>query len=203
MIEILLFSFSISIDALGYSIGFGSRNVTLKVSQFFVLNLINSLILSLFLWSFSSFKYFFENPTIAKISPILLAIFGACYVFNAFFSKIKPLIIEKFSKYNCKIERKKSNVMLTFNHPSENFLRPLDLSVLFLVFIFENAFSTFVFYSNFNNALLFVLSNFVFHFMFFLLGFNIGKKLVNRIEQHTSFVSGFIFLCLSYVELFL
>lgn len=203
MIEVLLFSLSISIDALGYSIGFGSKNVQIKLSQFLVLNLINSLILSLFLYCFSSFKYFFENPIIAQIGPILLGILGLLNVLNAFFSKFIEKIKDKIINYFKQKNNKNSNKVITKISTENNYLMPIDLLFLFLVFIFENAFSTFVFYTNFTNVILFVFSNFVFHFMFFLLGFNIGKKLAKKVEKHTSFVSGYIFLWLAFIELFL
>ena len=40
MIEVLLFSFSISIDAFGYSLGFGSKNIKINKVDFFILNII-------------------------------------------------------------------------------------------------------------------------------------------------------------------
>lgn len=207
---VLFFSLSISVDALGYSLGFGSKNVTIGLSQFFILNLINTLILTIYLQIFNNFNYIFKNPVIESISPILLGLFGIFYVFKAFYSKIQENngsrsfvksndIKYSFTNYLDKIYNRE----LKKTYPSKNYLLPTDLFMLFLIFVFENAFSTFVFYTTFNNIVLFVLSNFVFHFFFFLLGFNLGKKLASKLNGHTSFVSGYIFLCLSYVELFL
>ena len=56
MLEVLLFSFSISIDAFGYSLGFGSKNIKINKIDFFILNVVNSLILSLLLIIFSNFR---------------------------------------------------------------------------------------------------------------------------------------------------
>lgn len=207
--EVLLFSLSISIDALGYSLGFGSKNVNIGLPQFFVLNLINTTILSLFLFVFSNFEPIFKNHIVSLISPILLALFGTYYVASAFYklivnnksskTKKEPKSTLKFSNFLIKTNNKKLKKMYCVN----NNLSCIDLTMLFLVFIFENAFSTFVFYTSFNNAILFVVTNFIFHFFFFLLGFNLGKKIASKLNNHTSFVSGYIFLTLSYIELFL
>lgn len=235
MIEILLFSLSVSIDAFGYSLGFGSRNINIKLNQFLVLNLINTLVLLLFLSGFSNFEYLFKNPVISKISPFLLAFLGLYYVasgFNGLIYKIKGNKNGKKNKAknNAKSQRKIYNFCNNYSancyeynkenklskiknnkeikkefvglYNAETCLNIIDFLCLFLVFIFENAFSTIVFYSNFNNEVLFVFSNFIFHFLFFMLGFIIGKNIATKINSHTSFLSGYIFLCLAYFELF-
>lgn len=203
--EVLLFSLSISIDALGYSLGFGSKNVIISLPQFFILNLINTIILTIYLQVFFNFEHIFKNPVVEKISPILLAVFGLYYVTSAFYFKLRKLKkTDRINKNNfINFLNKKVSKQYAKTYIKNNYLSPSDLTMLFLVFIFENAFSTFVFYTSFNNAVLFVLTNFIFHFFFFLLGFNLGKKLAEKLNGHTSFISGYIFLCLAYVELFL
>ena len=91
MLEVLLFSFSISIDAFGYSMGFGTRNIKIKRSEFFVLNLINTLILTILLISFSKMSYILNNKIVESMAPILLLLFGAYYVVQSFISLFKQL----------------------------------------------------------------------------------------------------------------
>lgn len=204
---VLLFSLSISIDALGYSMGFGSKNRTLTLGNFFVLNLINTLILALFLQLFSSYEYLFKIAIISKLAPILLGIFGVYNVFISFYRVIKEIKLTKNTQQNTIKNSVNFSKFLMFNFAKKtrdnNYLILTDFLLLFLVFIFENAFSTFVFYTSFNDVLLFILSNFVFHFFFFLMGFNLGKRLAKKLKDHTNFISGYIFLWLSFIELFL
>ncbi|MBQ9793147.1 MAG: hypothetical protein IJW32_05395 [Clostridia bacterium] len=190
MLEVLLFSFSISIDAFGYSMGFGTRNIKIKRSEFFVLNLINTLILTILLISFSKISYILNNKIVESMAPILLLLFGAYYVLQSFISLFKQL-----KNIDC------VNSENVFDNKKDYF-KLSDIFLLFLVFLFENAFSTFVFYTSLNGIFLFVSSNFIFHYLFFLIGFDLGSKIVKKIGFSSSFISGFIFLFLGIFNLF-
>ena len=186
MLEILFFSLSISLDAFGYSLGFGSRKIKVSKLDFFIINLINSTILFFYLLAFSHLTFFFQNSITAKISPILLIFLASYYILTSFKQKI---IIPKNNKLNANLRSE------YFNY--------LDILVLFAVFVFENMFSAFIFYTTFaSNMWFFILSNFFFHYFFFLLGFNIGNKIAKKLCENSNFISGFIFLILGYLELF-
>lgn len=77
MFEVLLFSFSISIDAFGYSVGFGSKNTKLSQIQFLILNLINTGILTLFMLSYPKITFLFASEIVHGMSGyILLVLLG-------------------------------------------------------------------------------------------------------------------------------
>ena len=196
MLEVLLFSFSISIDAFGYSLGFGSKNIKVNKIDFFILNIINSLILSLLLLIFSNFSYVLNNKIVEIISPVLLCLFGLYYLIQSYINLI--MVYNKFKKDNCVNANKKF-----LNIIKNNYFKVADLLLLLSIFIFENAFSTFIFYTSLSNPILFVASNFFFHYMFFIIGFDLGNKIVKRINFNSSFITGYIFLLLGLFEIFL
>lgn len=179
MLEVLLFSFSISIDAFGYSFGFGTRNIKLTKLEFLILNLINTTVLSLMVITFSYIKFLFSCPIVEKISSIALIIFGAYYIFESF----KDIF---FKKQN-------SNGLLLKNN---DYFKVYDFILILTIFIFENAFSSLVFHTSLSNAVLFIFSNFIFHYLFFIIGFDLGAKIIKKININTSFISGFIFVVL-------
>ena len=194
MIEVLLFSFSISIDAFGYSLGFGSRNIKLGKVDFLILNLINSSILTFFLLIFSSIKNLLNASIIEKISPICLLLFGVYYVYQSFYKLFKSLKQKSKNKISVIGEdelsiKTKKHFMLS------------DLLLLLTIFVFENIFSCFVFYTSLSGGVFFVLTNFIFHFMFFTIGFDLGNKIVKKIDFNSSFISGFIFCLLGILNL--
>ena len=185
MLEVLLFSFSISIDAFGYSIGFGTRNIKINKLEFLIINLLNSTILTLLLLTYSKFKHLIENNSlIEKIVPYLLILFGFYYIFSSFVSLFKK-------------HKNKEGVFLK----EDNYFKISDILLLFFVFLCENTFSTFVFYTSLNGVELFVLSNFIFHYLFFVIGFDLGNKIIKKISFNSSFLSGVIFVLLGIFNL--
>ena len=191
MLEVLLFSFSISIDAFGYSMGFGTRNIKIKRLEFLVLNLINSLILSILLISFSNVSYVLNNIIIKSVSPLLLMLFGFYYIIQSFVDLFKNKEIGDNQKQKIFINKK------------EGIFKLWDLMLLLLVFLFENAFSTFIFYTSMTKDIFFfVASNFIFHYLFFLIGFDLGGKIIKKFGFNSSFLSGFIFIFLGIFNLF-
>ncbi len=192
MFEVLLFSFSISIDAFGYSIGFGSRNIKVSKFDFLILNLINTLILTLFFLIYSSIQQVINRFTfLSKVTAILLFCFGCYYLIQAFVSVIKSMLS---NKSETKLENILQRQIKYFNF--------YDFLILLAVFVFENAFSTFIFFSHFSNHVLFIASNFVFHFLFFVIGFDLGNKIVKKISVNTPVITGVIFVILSIMEYF-
>lgn len=189
MLEVLLFSFSISIDAFGYSMGFGTRNIKIRRLEFLILNLINTLILTILLLLFSDESNILNNKIVESMAPILLLIFGLYYVAQSFITLFKEL------KNVCKVSHKD-----LFDKKNDYF-KLSDIFLLLLVFLFENAFSTFVFYTSLSDILLFVASNFIFHYLFFLIGFDLGSKIIEKVGLSSSFISGFIFLFLGIFNL--
>ena len=75
MLQTLIFAFSISIDAFGYSLGFGSRRVKLGVLDFFAVNVLNILILCLFLTIFPYIKFLSESVFLEDMGNYLLLLF--------------------------------------------------------------------------------------------------------------------------------
>lgn len=192
MFEVLLFSFSISIDAFGYSLGFGSRNIKVSKFDFLILNLINTLILTLFFLIYTSVQQIINKFTfLSKVTAILLFCFGCYYLIQSFINVIKKML----SKNN---ELKLENIL----QRQIKYFNFYDLTILLAVFVFENAFSTFIFFSHFTNPVLFIVSNFIFHYLFFVIGFDLGNKIVKRISVNTPVFTGIIFIFLSIVEYF-
>ncbi len=183
MLKTLIFAFSISIDAFGYSFGFGSRKVKLKFADFFALNLLNILILSLFLNIFPYIKFLSEYSYLENLGNVLLLLFGFFY----FFGEIKNLFCEK--KVDKKIKLK-----------GNNFLNFADLLLLFSIFIIENLFSTIVFFAGLSGMFAFVVFTFLFHCMFFVLGFSLGENFVNKLPINSDFVSGSIFILIALIN---
>ncbi len=184
MLQLIIFSISISIDALGYSMGFGSRNVRLTKLEFLLINILNILILSFFLNIFPSIKFLSQSQWLEEISKILLYIFGSYYILMAlkelFFGGKKPFITNK-----CFVIKK-----------TQSFLNFFDF-LLLSIFLIENMFCAIVFYSTFSCAEIFVALIFLFHYLFFIIGFDLGNKIVNFISFDTSFISGVIFILLA------
>ena len=184
MFEVLLFSLSISIDAFGYSFGFGTKNIKVYKKDFLILNLINTLILSLFLALFSRLIFLLKYPIINQIGPILLVFYGWYNIFLSFKAVFKEnIVVNKVN--NCKFKTKSINYFCWY-----------DLLFLLLVFIIENLISTIIFYSEFNNIFLFIFSNFIFNYLFFSIGFDLGSKIIKKIKFDTSIISGCIFVLL-------
>ncbi len=188
MLEVLFFSFSISIDAFGYSLGFGSRNIKLGVKDFLVLNIINILLLSLFLSIFPHIKILSESNFLEDIGSYLLLVFGFYYFILAY----KDLIFELKNGLKAKD--------FTFKERF-NYFNFTDFLILFSIFIIENIFSTFVFFASLSHVEIFVLLTFLFHCVFFVLGFKIGNKIISKVPIDTSFISGSIFILLAVANL--
>ena len=152
--------------------------------DFFTINIINTLILSLFLMLFSRFDILIENELFDKISPFLLVFYGWYNIFVSFKS-----LFPNFDSTE--------NKVLTLIKKGEiNYFCTIDLLFLLLIFIFENLLSTVIFFSQFSNALVFVFSNFIFHYLFFIIGFDLGSKIIKKINFDTSIISGVIFVLL-------
>lgn len=187
MIEVLLFSFSISIDAFGYALGFGTRQIKLSKLEFLILNLINTIILTIMVLAFSYINFILDNPVVEMLSAFALIVFGLFYVIGSFKDLFKDLKKDfKKGPNFCKLH---------------DYFKLTDLLLILCIFIFENAFSSLVFHVSMSNGVLFVLSNFLFHYIFFIIGFDLGAKIVKKVSINTSFISGFIFLILGLVNL--
>ncbi len=189
MFEVLLFSFSISIDAFGYSVGFGSKNTKLTQIQFLLLNLINTGILVLFMSIYPRISVLFASNIVHSLSGYLLLVLG---LYNAVVA-YKSLFVS-LKAYNKNIIPK-----ITFQN---GVFSLVDLSVLLLVFISENIFSTFIFYSTLSLPEFFVLTSFCFHYMFFIVGFDIGLRLKNILPFDTRFVTFVMFILIGLINIF-
>ena len=185
MLGVLFFSISISIDAIGYALGFGSRDVKLTIKQFFLINTLNILILALFLNIFPYISFLANYPFLENLGSYLLLVFGFYYIFLAY----KSLVFD-LKKWN---KQKKYK----FLQKNDDYLHLLDILLLLSIFVIENIFSTIVFYSSLGYKNLFLLFVFVFHSLFFLIGFFMGNRIIKRISLNTSFLSGCIFVLLA------
>ena len=189
MIEVLLFSFSISIDAFGYSVGFGSKNIKLTRIQFLLLNIINTGILVIFMTIYPKITSLFSSKTTHYMGSILLLVLGLYNCFIAF----RTLFVRYFA------HTKKIIIKDRFYN---SFLTLFDLFSLLLVFLSENLFSTFIFYSTLNHAMLFILASFCFHYIFFIVGFDLGLKIKKAFPFDSRFITYNIFIMIALINLF-
>lgn len=189
MIEVLLFSFSISIDAFGYAMGFGTRDIKLSKLEFLILNLINTTILTLMVVCFSYLSFIFQFAIVEKISSLSLILFGIIYIYQAFKQSFEKL------KSTSNLISKKCFLKV------RDYFKFSDLALVLTIFVFENAFSSLIFHTSLTNAVLFVSSNFIFHYLFFIIGFDLGNKIVKKININTSLISGVIFVLLGIFNL--
>jgi putative Mn2+ efflux pump MntP len=184
MLSIIFFAFSLSLDALGYALGFGSRNVKLRFVDFLILNILNVLILSFLfevysLIQFSSFVGFLKS-----FGDYLLLFFGLYYIFLAFKEQF-------FSK-----EKK-----IFFKRSQSSYLTIVDLFLLLSIFFIENIFAVIIFCASFSGKIYFISLIFLFHMFFFLIGFCVGNKVVRNLNLDSSFLSGTIFVVLALINL--
>lgn len=180
MLEVLLFSLSVSLDAFGYSLGFGSKNIKLSRKDFLFLNIANCSILILFLMYYPTLLPLSTSNIARNMGSFLLLVLGSYNIITAYWA-----VFVRFKAYS-KTDLPKNNFQtskLTF----------LDLSILLLVFCFENMFSTFIFYSTLSHIEVFVCSHFIFHYSLFLLGSEVGLKLRKFFLIDSSFFAGIIF----------
>lgn len=108
--------------------------------------------------------FLFASNILHSMSGYLLLVFG---LYNAFVA-YKALFVS-LNTYNKKLVLK--------NNFKGNYFSSIDLSFLILVFIFENMFLIFIFYSTLNLPEYFGLTSFIFHYTFFAVGFNLGLKI--------------------------
>ena len=186
MLEVLLFSFSVSIDAIGLSLNFGSRNFILTKMQFLALNILNSAVLTFFLMIFP-FVPFMNVPWIGSVGSYAMLIIGEWYIvkcicceINAFYSPTK----------------KKHNLSFVKRYFS---LKEFFLLVFF--FVVENVMSTIIFYSSLMYPVLFIVSTFIFHHMAFTIGYDLGDKLSKVLPFDPNFISGIVFFALGILNI--
>ncbi len=184
MVSTIIFALSLSIDAFGYSFGFGSRNVRLRPIEFLVLNLLNVLILWLFFEIYSFSELAILHNFLESIGNYLLLGFGFYYIFLA----LKSQLFDLKTQDKCKIEIKNSE----FSH-----LTLLDLALLLSIFVIENILATIIFCVSFTGKYVFLIFIFLFHMLFFLLGFFMGNKIVSFCKIDSSLLSGVIFVVLA------
>jgi putative Mn2+ efflux pump MntP len=181
MLKVLLFSFSISLDAFGYALGFGSKNIKINKLQFLFLNIINSVILITFLTVYPMLAFLSLSNFAHNASGILLALVGAFDMFVA----IRALFVSHRSfHFECFLK--------TFKLTQKFML--FDIILILSIFVFENLFSTFVFYSSLGSLVFFVSLSFCLHYLFFLIGYDIAQKVKNVLPVDANFLSGSIFL---------
>jgi len=189
MLEVLLFSISISIDAFGYSVGFGSKNIKLTRIQFLILNALNSGILILFLSLYSNFTTLFTSEIVQNLSSILLLVIG---LYNGVVAY--RALFMSFKAYDKKIIFK--------NGAQESFFGIVDLFLLLLIFVFENVFSTFIFYSILSHPEFFVIISFCLHYIFFMVGFDLGLKIKKSFPFDTRFITFVSFVLMGLINFF-
>ena len=113
------------------------------------------------------------------------------YLFEAFIKAIK--VLNKNSA--------KEQCLKALCKPIK-YLKTVDFITLIAVFVVENAFSTLIFFNQFTNAYLFIFSNFIFHYLFFTIGFDLGSKIAKKIASNTPIITGTIFILLGLFEFF-
>ncbi len=185
MLSIVLFAFSLSLDALGYSLGFGSRKVRLSLIDFFAINILNVLILSFFFQIYSN-ELFMFHTFLESFGNYLLMIFGFYYILLA----IKEQIVS-FKNKKIGVVKLKENY---------SYLTTIDLLLLLSIFVVENIFATIIFCTNFTGQVYFIAFIFLFHLLFFSIGFFMGNKVASGLKIDSSFLSGTIFVLLSLIN---
>lgn len=184
MLEVLFFSLSISIDAFGLSLSTFGQHFKIRPLLFLALNVLNASLLSFFLLIFKNVSVL-STPTLSKLGDIFLVLFGLYYMISAAKKQNENL----HSSNNYVVLKKKEN------------LKVGDLLMLLYMFVFENIISAIIFYSNFDYPVFFVVSNFVLHAFFFMVGVAFGEKITKHIDVDSSFVSGAVFFALGAIEL--
>lgn len=187
MLSIIFFAFSLSLDAFGYSLGFGSRNVKLRPIDFLAINILNALILCLFfdIYSFielANFRLFLDS-----FGNYILLAFGFYYIVLALKEQLFGLKTRVVSKIN-------------FKNQNSSQLTTLDLFFLLSIFVVENIVAVIIFCSNFVGKFYFVAFIFLFHMLFFLVGFYMGNKVAKFFSMDSSFLSGAIFVLLALIN---
>ena len=186
MLEVLLFSFSVSIDAIGFSLNFGSRNFVLSKKLFFLLNTLNCAVLTFFLLLFRFIPFFGERWVGLLGSAIMLCL-GAWYIVQGLVKHI--------------LELRSHKLVITPPHFVKNIFSLKEFFLLVFFFILENVMSTIIFYSSLSFPVLFICATFVFHYMAFLFGYHLGDKLVKKLPFDASFISGVIFFILGIINI--
>ena len=185
MLEVLLFSFSVSIDAIGFSINFGSRNFFLSKRLFFLLNVLNCAVLTFFLLLFK-FIPFVGSKWLGVLGSIIMICLGLWY------------IIEGIIKHLVSLHSSGTRPVLP--HFVKKAFSLKEFFVLVFFFIVENVVSTIIFYSSLNYPVLFICATFIFHYMAFTIGYNLGDKLTKYLPFDASFISGIIFFILGVIN---
>ena len=186
MLEVLLFSFSVSIDAIGLSLNFGSRNFILTKMQFLALNILNSAVLTLFLMLFPFFP-FMNLSWLGKVGSFAMLGIGVWYILKCIFCEIKGLCSTKKASYNLSFVQKYFSLKEFFT--------------LVFFFIVENVMSTIIFYSSLMYPVLFIVSTFIFHYMAFTIGYDLGDKLSKVLPFDPNFISGIVFFALGILNI--
>lgn len=188
MLEVLFFSLSVSLDAFGYSLGFGSKNIKLTKKDFLFLNIANCTILILFLIYYPIVLPLSTSNIAQNMGGILLLVLGSYNIIAAFWVvsvRLRAYSKIKMPKFEFKIQK----------------LTIFDLFILLLVFCFENMFSTFILYSTLGYIELFVCLHFIFHYLLFLLGSEMGLRLRKLFLLDSSFFAGVIFILIGLFNL--
>lgn len=187
MLSIIFFAFSLSLDAFGYSLGFGSRNVKLSPIDFLIINILNALILCLFFEIYNFIELANFRVFLNSFGNYILLAFGFYYILLA--------LKEQFFGLKTKVASK-------INFKNQNFsqLTPLDFILLLSIFVVENIVAVIIFCSNFVGKFYFVAFIFLFHMLFFLLGFYMGNKMAKIFSVDSSFLSGAIFVVLALIN---
>ena len=189
MLEVLLFSFSISIDAMGLSFIFGSKNFKLTKPYFLFLNALNTIFLIFFLLLFPMLNIF-NTVTLNIIGCFILISLGSYYIISSLLRAVKRYL--EFVKPPLKKK-------IYFNK------KPFSLKEFFtltLCFLGDDILSSIVFYSSFSYHVLFIVSTFLFHYLFFSIGFDLGEGVAKRNKVDSSFISGVISILLGFFNLY-
>lgn len=189
MLKVLLFVFSISIDAFGYSVGFGSNNFKLSRFQFLILNLVNVMILTIYMLNFPKLSFIISSKIAPYLSSILLLVLGSYHCIASFRALYVSLVTLN------------KNICIKQEFETEIF-SIIDLLFLLFVFVFENMFSTLVFYTSLSHPAFFVISCFCMHYLFFMVGFDVGIKLKKYFPFDSRFITYNIFIIIGLMNLY-
>lgn len=155
--------------------------------QFLALNILNSAVLTLFLLLFP-YVPFVNASWLGVVGSVTMLIIGFWYIFQGVAKELKAFIkgfyYKKDLSFKIKYFSLKEFFLLTF------------------FFIVENVMSTIIFYASLNYPVLFICATFIFHYMAFSIGYDMGDKLLKVIPFDASVISGVVFYALGVFNLF-
>ena len=192
VLSVILFSFSISIDAFSLAIGYGVQGIKFSLLSSVLINLING--------TFLCVSAFFSQRIFACFSADIIVYIGSSFLFF--------MGVLKFAEFFKNRNKERHFVVRDFGFGDWHknyfcFEIKKGFSIIPLMCI-ESVISGFGFLSYGANMIFYLICFAIFfHSLFLFLGSNLGNKMtVGYVEIDFSWFSGIIFIFLSMMKIF-